>query len=525
MSMLILLSVWKEITEEVKAPKVELGNRIYVAISKDTPIRLRMKRNGSTKWVVKAERRTTLIVRKTNGEIYAKRKVKPGKNTFRIYLKKGEYLVESNKQVLARIYVWKKRKWVSVAPLGGGYPIILKRGEHSKYTYYRIDSKNPVKVRVKGPTTLYVYYRAILGKRKYAVADISIYMDGKLVKRKKKKLKASKKYRFYDGKREIIASKPLKLKLSVPEGVHTYEIRLEGSKGALKIYRSKRKKTRKNPFRINLLFKSYYTTNAYRYSQASIDTFNLGLKTYRYPNVNSIGDLVLLPNISFSWKGRLYLSLMYAKYLSNPQLDRFKVELGARYKRFALELGYIPEYPIRPTYYAPLTYKMLSYTYAYMKLSYHVSSYRFQVQISNMDYNNFFNEYDARMFRISVSYKLGKLRFYAPVSYIMDVEPTLKDWSNFYAGLGAYYNLDNLKLDGWFRIRTFLTSNVADHNYNRRDVEGNLSLKYYFPLKHVRFNLWYDLFFRSSNAPQSARLDILKDFVEHRLGVGISKSF
>ncbi len=520
---LFLLVYWKEITPSLKGPKVVIDGKPYVQLSAGDTFRIRFRGDRSTRWIIRAQEKGKIVILK-DGRKYAARRLKKGKNDVRIHFLRGKYEIVSSVDAMARVYVWKKRKWQPLQLLGGGYPIILQKGDR-RYTYYIVDRDKPAKVKAKGPARLYIYYRAFVKPgRKRVPVEIVVRRDGKVVIKERKVLRPSRKYTFFDGKKTIGASRPLVLKIDIPEGVHEFEIEVRRSRGAIKVYREGlKKKKRKRAARVNLIFGMHRTTNAYRYSQAAIDTFNLGLKSYRYPGVNSISDNVLTVRISALWSpGRAFLgaSASYNKYFQNGQLNRYSFSLYGGYRPLELRLGYIPYRPVRPTYVAPQQYELLWFSYAYGKLSYAGRAFESSLTYGKLDFNTTFDNYDAEMYRLETSLKA--IPVFRPVfqaAYIRAINPDPnlhRDWSNYYLGGGFEMRKRGIGMGLLVRRRVYTTSDTQDTHYGRVDVEGKFDLSY-----RLNLNRWlylkagYTYSFRNSTVPQNQLVDVLKDYNEH----------
>ncbi len=530
---LFLLVYWKEITPSLKGPKVVIDGKPYVQLSAGDTFRIRFRGERSTRWIVRAQGNGRIVVLK-DGRRYASRKLKKGKNVIRFHFLRGRYDIVSTVDATARVYVWKKRKWQPLQLLGGGYPIILQKGDR-RYTYYLVDNSRTARVRSRGPARLYIYYRAFLksGKKKTSV-EIVVKRDGKVVIKERKVLRASGKYTFFDGKRTIRASRPLILKIDIPEGVHEFEIQVKGSRGAIKVYREMLKKKRsRRAGRIDFMFGMYRTTNAYRYSQPAIDTFYLGLKTYRYPNVKSIYDDVITARLGGRWSfGRFHAgaSATVNKYIRNGQLDRWSFALYGGYSPFEVRVGYIPRRPVRPTYVAPLTYELLWFSYAYGKLAYSSRFLKSSFTYGKMDFGAPFDNYDANLYRFEATFRaIPVFRPTLQLAYIKAINPDpalQRDWSNYYIGGGLDLRKGGLDMGFLVRRRVYTTSNTLDTHYQRVDMEGKFDLSYRFHLNRWLYvKAGYTYSFRNSTVPQSQLVDVLKDYSEHVFSLRLFSRF
>ena len=520
---LFLFVYWKDITPTIDGPKVVVNKKPYLQLYAGDTLRLRFRRDRSTRWIVKTQDSGRLLIFR-DGRRYASRELRKGKNTIRLHFLKGDYRIVSTVNSIARLYVWKKRKWKSLELLGGGYPITLKKGSR-RYTYYLVDSSSPAIVKSKGPARLYIYYRAFVesGKGKVPV-EITVKRDGRVIVREEKFLKVSKKYVFFDGKRNIPSSKPLVLKIDIPKGVHRFEITVKGSKGAIKVYReSLKKRPKSRKIRVGLTIGMYRTTNAYRYSQATIDTFYLGLKDYRYVGVNSIYDDVITGRLSVRWSSeriRVGGAVTVKKYIRNAQLDRVIYKGYAGYGPMDLELGYLPRRPVRPTYVAPRLYQLLWFSYTYGRVSYSTPIFRTSLTYGRMDFTSPFDNYDANLFRMDGTFKRFSLfRPFFQLAYVdaINPDPNLRsDWTHYYVGGGFSVRLRGAEANLLLRKRIYTTADIQDSHYGREDLEGKFSLSYKFYLrKGLYLRAGYTYSFRNSTVPQNQIIDVFKDYREH----------
>ncbi len=520
---LFLLVYWKEITPSLKGSKVVIDGKPYVQLSAGDTFRIRFRGDRSTRWIIRAQGKGKLVILK-GGRKYAIRSLRKGKNDVRLHFLKGRYEVVSSVDAMARIYVWKKRKWQPLQLVGGGYPIILQKGNR-KYTYYIVEEGRGARLKSKGPAKLYIYYRAFVDPgRKKTPVEIVVKRDGRVVIKERKTLKPSSKYTFFDGKRTIRASRPLILRIDIPDGVHEFEIEVRKGRGAIKVYREfTGKGKRRKAARINFMFGMYRTTNAYRYSQAAIDTFYLGVKSYRYPDVNSIYDDVLSARLSALWspgRGFVGASASYNKYLRNGQLDRFSISLYGGYRPFELRLGYIPYRPVRPTYVAPLQYQLLWFSYAYGKFSYRGRFLESSFTYGRMDFNTTFDNYDASIYRLETTLKtIPVFRPLLQIAYIraQNPDPNLhRDWSNYYLGGGFEMQKMGVNMGLLVRRRVYTTADALDTHYGRVDLEGKFNLSYRVNLSRwLYLKAGYTYSFRNSTVPQNQLVDVLKDYNEH----------
>ncbi len=585
-----LLGAWVDMTDLAEGPRATVGKRRYLQLSPNTPVRIKVKKSMSVKWKLRADKDGKLwYVNRKNG----KRRefpFKAGKSEIRMHLSAGVYDFYASPEAIARIYRYVRRRWKPIQPEGGGYPVILVVGEN-RYTYYRADKE--VVLKVKGPAKLYVFFRAFMKDRRRVKAKVKVYEDGKLLKSAMKTLKPSKRAVFFTGKDSITASVPLKLSLKVPKGLHRYRVVISGAKGAVKPYLDKPKKRRGGVLRFRDMgsskrdvemtsssvsykgatpkrkpkpkkkrrktFKHHYirlstsilyasSDNVYHYSQPQIDTFYLGLKPYRYPEVEGIGDGIWRLGVSLTYlyrfKRRVFVgpSLYYSlyRYVQNQQLNRslYKVSLEGRFYGLRASIYYLnmPFYGVRPTYTGiPRTYELLSFAYTRTGLS---VSYTFKFLtvrgtygFGNYDFNPMFDIYDARFhrsgvgltFRYSVLSVKGDVLF-GKVEATNLPAGTPKDWSHDYTTFKAGLRLSLPYVSPYVSyrhtVRNYTTTNTADSHYGREDKENDLTFGISGDLPYVRPFLSYRIRSRSTTAPVP-RVDVFKDYREAMFTAGV----
>ncbi len=593
-----LMGAWVDMTDLAEGPRATVGKKRYLQLSPNTPVRIKVKKSMSVKWKLKSDKDGKLwYVNRKNG----KRRefpFKAGRSEIRMHLTAGTYDFYASPEAIARIYRYIRRRWKPIQPEGGGYPVVLLVGEN-RYTYYRADRE--IVVKVKGPTKLYLFFRAFMKDRRKVKAKLKVYEGSKLLKSAIRTLKPSRRAVFFTGKDSLPASVPLKLTLKVPEGLHRYRVVVSGAPGAIKPYvhkkRSKRgdrnifrftgtdmgmagygpmlaslnavnykeakvekrrKKTKKRRRR-RRAFKHHYvrivpsvayrsSDNVYHYSQPQIDTFYLGLKPYRYPGVEGIGDGIWRLGVSLTYlyrfKRRVFVgpSLYYSlyRYVQNQQLNRslYRVSLEGRYYGLRASVSYLnmPFYGVRPTYTGvPRTYELLSFAYTRTGLSvsyiFKFLTVRGTYGFGNYDFNPTFDVYDARFqrsgmgltFRYSVLSVKGDILF-GKVEATNLPAGTPKDWSHDYttfkAGLRLLFPYASPYVSYRHTVRNYTTTNTADSHYGREDKESDLTLGISGDLPYVRPFLSYRIRSRSTTAPVP-KVDVFKDYREAIFTAGV----
>ncbi len=545
----LLAAAWVERTAKLDAPKADIGKKTYIQFSPGVKVQVKYKRKTSVLWVIKAEKSGQFKVY-AGSRLLKSFELKKGKNKVKVYLEPGTYAFESTVPALARYYVWKRRRWQSIPPQGGGIPLILvNRGR--RYTYYKIEQGSPVFVKVKGPTKLHIFYRATMDKKKKARVDLRVSEGERIIVRTAKTLRASKVSFFFD-KDTIRASKPLIVEVKVPEGLHVYKIEVLKGKGAVKIYKTKskakkkRKKRKNNKTRIgaaprgfgfHLSVGGFSTSNAYKYSQAYIDTFNLGLKDYRYPGVQSISDVVAFVRARASYRfgpAEPWVGASAYRYRYNSQLNYYVLKAGGKFRaadaRGYLSLAYIPKKGVRPTYTAPLTYELLAYSYAKVRgrLSYKLGPIVPEAFVSfgRYDFVSPFDHYDADFWRAGGGVRVRSLGLeLAPKlevgKTIAAPDPNIhKDWSHEIFSIGVEGRLMAWRvvprLSAKLLKRSYLTSDTLDTHYQRIDAELSVLVGLEVPLPW-RLKLYTDYRYlsRATSSPLNS-VDVLKDYSDSR---------
>ncbi len=595
-----LMGAWVDITDLAEGPRATVGKKDYLQLSPNTPVRIKVKKSMSVKWKLRADRSGKLwYVNRKNG----KRRVFPfkkGKSEIRMHLTAGTYDFYASPEAIARIYRYVRRRWKPIQPEGGGYPVVLLVGEN-RYTYYRADKE--VVVKVKGPTKLHIFFRAFMKDRNRVKAKLKVYKGRRLVKSAIKTLKPSRRAVFLSGNSRIAASVPLKLSLKVPKGLHRYRIVVSGAEGAVKPYvekvrrkkregglfrftdmgmagygpmlaslkavdykeaklkkkkKRKKKKARKRRRR-RRTFKHHYVSvspviaymssdNVYHYSQPQIDTFYLGLKPYRYPEVEGIGDGIWRLGVSLTYlyrfKRRVYVgpSLSYSlyRYVQNQQLNRsrYSISLEGRFYGLRASVSYLnmPFYGVRPTYTgSPRIYELLSFAYTRTGLS---VSYTFKLLtvrgtygFGNYDFNPTFDVYDARFRRsgtgLTLRYSVLSVKgdvLFGKVEATNLPAGTPKDWSHEYTTFKAGLRLSLPYVSPYVSyrhtVRNYTTTNTADSHYGREDKENDLTFGISGDLPYVRPFLSYRIRNRSTTAP-TPKVDVFKDYRETIFTAGI----
>ncbi len=568
-----VFGAWINITSDIEGPKAYVGSKEYVQLSPNTPVRINVKKGMNIRWIIESDSGGKLWYVNSKTGHRAEFRFDKGKNDIRMHLYRGSYEFYSTVEVMAKIMKYVRRKWKPIQPEGGGYPIILMTGDR-KYTYYEVNKS--IYVKLKGPTRLYIFFRAFINKTEHPKAKVKIYEGKRLIKTSIKRLKASRKSRFMSKGDTIVASVPLKVFIDVPKGLHRYRIVVSGAKGAIKFYIDKKsrrrglgsnyhytdvaslnmlpdrisnvKRTRKikrHNLRIRLNLEGSFSDNVYHYSKPQIDTYALQLKTYRYPNVRSIGDGITSVGASLYYKYRFrrraylgaYLDGKAKIYMQNSGLNRFIIKAGFKggYRKFISEIYYlyIPLRNIRPTYTGnPKEYRMLSFRYDRLNIS---TSYNFKranikviYSFGHYDFKPPFEAYTSTFHRIGINMKLKDkiAHIGGGVSYGIVRDASITDdvdWS---------HNLIALNLNSEFRggmlrpfvsltgaLRTYTTNNPLDKRYQRKDEEVKISVGVRIVKGNLKPYLLYTHARRSTNSPYSA-INIFKDYTENLVSVG-----
>ncbi|NOZ86324.1 MAG: autotransporter outer membrane beta-barrel domain-containing protein [Deltaproteobacteria bacterium] len=106
--------------------------------------------------------------------------------------------------------------------------LVYKSKRHGTELYHVLDSQNPIRVSLSGPTTLEAVFRMhVYPGTSLKAIKLIIQEQGYVVKTYKFKLHRGKKH--YVGVREFVPTKGRRFRFKVPSGKHTYFFLLDGS--------------------------------------------------------------------------------------------------------------------------------------------------------------------------------------------------------------------------------------------------------------------------------------------------------
>lgn len=519
---------WKDATDSIQGSRVSVNvdgkQKEYLELIPGKPAQLNLEKKTSTRWKIDAKGRGKLTLAKDGSPEQAK-VIAKGENDFKIFLEPGKYKIVSSIGAHARCFIWKKRNLASLVPDGGGFATYMQSGDQ-KFAYYRATPDTLPVLSLKGPTTAYIFFRANLPKDAQKVSIDVAVMDGDSVVAHKisdavKSLKAEP-----SEDTSLSISEAIVLKVSVPEGNKKYTIHPNKCSGYVKFYKSEKKKKSagfdqneslnsatggdelaatdlveedevekgdeevRKLYRLSIRVGAVLDDNVYRYSDGYRDTFDLGLKSYRYPGVKSMSDFILPmeTKASATFAGfTASAGLTYNVYGSNTNLNNLGYSLSLTWSGpLKLHVAYrlTPRDPIRPTFFATRSYELMSYSENRGTLSAQWTRWRLKPSVDfsmgYYDYNATFDAYDAPFYEAGFALTKAK-----PVGFRIDVEAgavtarhhTGEDWSNTYASLGADLHIPWMSwtagMKGAVARRVYGSTDTIDNHYHRMDMSGD----------------------------------------------------
>lgn len=581
---------WNNATDSVLGSKVTVdkadGKRVYLELIPGKPVNLDLEKKISTRWKIFAEAKGMLYFAK-DGETPQSKILAKGDNDLKIFLEAGKYRIKSTIGAKAQCYFWKKRELTSLVPDGGGYAVYMQAGTQ-KFAYYRAAKDTMPVLSLTGPSKAYIFFRADMPKGlQKTTADVAVKENDSVVEHKISELIKSEKAEASEDSAHAI-SEAMVLSISVPAGKHKYSVHTNKCSGFVKFYKSGKKKKNKfsSPVGLNgsdrngseptvdadlgdndeegiseadligeeesakvenrraMTYRLYaslgagFDNNVYLYSPGFIDTYNQGLKTYRYQDVSQLGDIVLPLDTKASatvgdYTARIGMSV--DAYASNTNLNNIGFMGSLEWAgpiRLITGYSFKPYDPVRPTYISPRTYRFMSYSENKGTLSAQLHRLPLkpvaEFSFGYFNYNRTFNNYDAQFYEgglaISRQKSLG-FRVDTKVGAVYAKKHTAEDWSNQYfgAGLDGHFPIRSIILGARSSIvsRNYATTDSVDTHYNRKDLsgEGYLYLKYdwkSFGVKARTGFLW-----RATSSPLPA-IDEEKDYQGIKGGIELS---
>jgi len=142
-----------------------------------------------------------------------------------------EFLIQDDKTAIAARYIFtplkeKKIDWIAFSPLRPSEPVDLISKE-STVCYYRFSKTKPLKVEVNGPTELKVMTRIEIHYQMRGRIHYRIQVNENNVVKNTYQLSSDRsESAAYKDNKELIPGKACEFVIHVPQGKHSYEIRL-----------------------------------------------------------------------------------------------------------------------------------------------------------------------------------------------------------------------------------------------------------------------------------------------------------
>lgn len=225
-----LFSYWEEIKLDLKNENLKKDSPVYFELKEPKSIKIYIENKGS-----EAE---FYILR--DGKKYKSYKVKK-KKEIKLLLETGKYELQTdNGNFYVNIFELKKINLKSLNLQGIPITCLIN---NKKYNYYRVTPDTFCTFKIEGPETIYIYVRGDFdkdGKRKYDLFKLKILDNDKEIFSKEFEGKVSKKAIYIENK-NILPGEAEKIKLELPEGIHSIKVLFEKGKGSLKVYVKKNK--------------------------------------------------------------------------------------------------------------------------------------------------------------------------------------------------------------------------------------------------------------------------------------------
>ncbi|GEM_PF-6683359 len=523
---------WNDVTDSIQGSHVSVGaegkQKKFLELIPGKPVQIELKKKTSTRWKIESNGKGNLTLA-MNGAPVQSKVIAKGENDFKIFLEPGKYKLTTTIGARAKCFFWRKRKLTSLVPDGGGYATYMETGDQ-KFAYYRATPDTVPVLGLRGPTHAFIFFRADIPKGAHKVTvDLTVKSEDSTVSHKIMELAPSEKSGvFEDSARSI--SEAMVVKIEVPDGLRKYSIHLNKCTGFVKFYKSEKKKKKLSPtdqneslntdkpeedptesdlaeaedsteateamaerdktFRFGIRMGAYRDNNVYRYSSGYRDTFDLGLKAYRYPGVKSISDFTFPMETHISADIGDYTAgagIAYDAYAGNTNLNKLGFHLSLAWSGpLKLKAVYrlTPRDPIRPTFYVTRPYEMMSYSENRGTLSAQWSRWDIKPSLDfsygYYDYNATFDAYDAPFFEGGIALSRPKrlgFRIDLEAGSIMAKHHTGEDWSNIYGSAGADAHVPwrawTAGLKGSFTTRSYGSGDTTDTHNRRKDFSGD----------------------------------------------------
>ncbi len=523
-------AAWLDVTRRVEGPRTDRGGALVLVPGQ--PLKYRTSRRVSLKWVLDVVRPGSLFVVRGRDTLQRLR-LTTGRHVKRFALEPGAWMWVGTLEGKARVYRWKVRRWKSLTPVGGGFPVVLKHRSGKKYTYSIVRAGQSLQYHLKGPNRAHILLRLPLARgQRRARAVVDILRDGRLLQRVALDLSRSRAVVINDGGAPVTRAREVVVR--VGRGRHTLEVRAVHGRVLVKAYREKKKSRRKRTgARMNLRWWGRvgitYDANPFRFSPEARDTFTLGTAPWRYPGVVGLTDerFTLQAGVTLrrgrAWRVSGHIRLM--AYLRNRDLFRYALSLAARRRWMEGGLVWVPRYPVRPTYAGPRTYVLLEQRVVRIWAGIREKGWGVRLEGGLYRFNAPFDRLNAVFAGAEIPLSRGPFALAFRVRRVMDPDTAGGDFSHWrWGGRGAVRwkvspALD-IRLSGLLE-RYDYTAAAGDSRNGRKDIVLEMRVEpgvLLTPSLEFRFPAGVRM--RSTSSP-SPYLDVFKDYATWWLGVDL----
>jgi len=382
-------------------------------------------------------------------------------------------------------------------------------------TYYWVTPDSPVVFRVRGPARVWFYFRGITGQ----TPTFQVWEGDSLLFHIRNRWKPSHRARILEDT-TLRLTRPRKRFLKVPEGEHEYQVRTQGGRGLVKLYREVRsKKTRtqrripsrrerllraprgelwmlpylwaspgqRHPWRFSVQGQWAYLSNPFTFAEEDLQRIREGTAPYRYPDVHAPTDLRLRVRAFLRWYPgdfRWRSTVTLYGHLRNPVKNRtaLRLEVSRRRSPWTIGFSWRPQVYVRPVYRSrvqrtdPLQYTALAVDLKVQgrrqrnrgALILRWQRFAYQAPFSYLSGHRWELQAEARIPGYRLGGTLGLL--------VTDAQPWEPDASYWLlAGYGEFPLPRQARAFGRLAWKTYLTPQADDDlHYGRRDLETRL---------------------------------------------------
>ncbi len=572
---------WDNITDSLAGShltvKSQNASKVYLELIPSKPLNLEFPKKSSYRWKITSMAKGNFFI-KNGTTVIDSKIIAKGDNDFKIFLEPGKYQIHSTIGARAECFIWKKkRKLASLVPEGGGFATYMHTGDNN-FAYYRVTTDTVPVLSVKGPTIAYVFFRAnmVKGIEKTKV-DLTVKENDSIVAHKISEITKSLKAMPSDDS-TLLISEALVVHFKVPEGMHKYSIHVLNCKGYLKFYKVD-KKSKKNSegqleqqgqlddndelddelaandlledeglklglestkaFRFTFHGGLQYDNNAYRYSKGFLDTFDLNLKSRRYPNVQKTWDIIFPLGAQVSLqRGNLSVgaSANGNLYSANANLSNMGMNLFMTWSgplRLRAQYHWTPYDPVRPTFdNASNLYKFMWYSEHKGTLATQITSWKIKPSLDfsygYYNYNSIFNNYDAPFWESGISATMNQIiaiQIRGNIGKVTTKHNTTQDATNLFLGAEGevHYDFNTwlIGVRGSILNRGYDTKDILDTHHQRKDLSGD---EFFYVKKNL--HRWaiaskIGYLWRATQSPR-ANIDADKDYGAFVIGIDFS---